>query len=85
MIQDSYREPSESLQTLSECLCDKENNPLLYDPSLKDVSLCYKALPNYEAFVQKRGERVKRRNEIEERQCKDQIDHEIFLVLFPVR
>ena len=63
MIQDSGRKPSDSLQKLSECLCDKEKMPLLCDSSFENVSLCYRALPNYEAFVQKREGRVERRLE----------------------
>ena len=63
MIQDSDREPSDALQQLSECLCDEEKIPLFHDSSFNHVSLCYKALPNYEALVQKRRERVERRLE----------------------
>ena len=63
MIQDSDREPSDALQQLSECLCDEEKIPLVCDSSFNNVSLCYKALPNYEALVQKRRERVERRLE----------------------
>ena len=63
MIQDSGRKPSDSLQKLSECLCDEEKMPLLRDSSFENVSLCYRALPNYEAFVQKREGRVERRLE----------------------
>ena len=87
MIQDSERKPSDSLQKLSECLCDEEKMPLLRDPSFKNVSLCYRALPNYEAFVQKREGRVERRLEEgraaeraeqrKQKQLKDQIDREI--------
>ena len=53
MIQDSDRAPSDALQLLSECLCDEEKIPLVCDSSFNNVSLCYKALPNYEALVQK--------------------------------
>ena len=63
MIKDSGRKPSDSLQKLSECLCDEEKMPLLRDSSFENVSLCYRALPNYEAFVQKREGRVGRRLE----------------------
>ena len=63
MIQDSGRKPSDSLQKLSECLCNEEKMPLIRDSSFKNVSLCYRALPNYEAFVQKREGRVERRLE----------------------
>ena len=84
MIQDSGRKPSDSLQKLSECLCDEEKMPLLCDSSFENVSLCYRALPNYEAFVQKREGRVERRLEEgrvaeqrKQKQLKDQIDCEI--------
>ena len=57
MIQDSDQKPTDSLQKLSECLCNEEKIPLVGDSSFNHVSLCYEALPNYEALVQKRGGR----------------------------
>ena len=44
----------ESIQSLTECLCDGKNMPLLHDPLVKEVGLCYKALPHYKKFVEQR-------------------------------
>ena len=52
---------SHSIQSLTECLCDDTNMPLLRDPVLREVDLCYKALPQYKTFVKKREEKVKKR------------------------
>ena len=52
---------SNSIQSLTKCLCDDTNMPLLRDPVLREVGLCYKALPQYETFVMKRETKVKKR------------------------
>ena len=60
LVNDSDREPPHSLQKLTECLCDEKNTPLLHDPALDKVGLCYEALPHYKTFVSKREAEVKR-------------------------
>ena len=59
MVKDSDR--PDSIQDLSECLCDDRNMPLLHDPALGKIDLCFKALPHYEAFVRKREKEVNQR------------------------
>ena len=60
-MQNSVRKPLNSLQKLTECLCDGRNMPLLQDPALAEVDLCYKAIPHYKSFVTKRETLVNRR------------------------
>ena len=59
------RDLPDSLENLTECLCDVKNMPLLQDPplghTLAKVDLCYKALPHYQSFVTKRETQVNRR------------------------
>ena len=50
----SLKMQDESIQSLTECLCDGNNMPLLHDPLVKEVGLCYKALPHYKKFVEQR-------------------------------
>ena len=54
MVQDSERGPSNSLQEVTECLCDDRMMPL-------HQNLCFRAIPHYEVFVGKREPKVKRR------------------------
>ena len=50
----SLKMQDESIQSLTECLCDSKTMPLLHDPLVKEVGLCYKALPHYKQFVKQR-------------------------------
>ena len=66
MVHDSERKTPDSLQKLTECLCDVRKLPLLQDPPLgphtfAEVDLCYKAIPHYKSFVTKRETEVNRR------------------------
>ena len=64
MVEDlKTRKPSDSIQNLTECLCDVKKVPLLQDPALEKVDLCYKALPHYETFARKREGKVTQRLE----------------------
>ena len=54
MVQDSERGTSNSLQEVTECLCDDRMMPL-------HLNLCFRAIPHYEVFVGKREPKVKRR------------------------
>ena len=58
MVKNSAREPPDSLQTLTECLCDDQKLPLLHDPVLTEHDLCFKAIPRYKAFVKDRKAQV---------------------------
>ena len=71
-MQDSERKPPESPAPpqlslglswgqLTECLCDERKIPLLHDPALAEVDLCYKAIPHYKSFVTKRETLVNKR------------------------
>ena len=65
-MQDSERKTHDSLQKLTECLCDVRNMPLLHDPPMGphtfvEVDLCYKAIPHYKSLVTKRETEVNRR------------------------
>ena len=60
LVKDSDRKPPNSLQKLTECLCDATNMPLLHDPALDKVGFCYEALPHYKTFVNKREAEVLR-------------------------
>ena len=60
-MQDSERKTPDSLQKLTECLCDGRKMPLLQDPALAEVDLCYKAIPHYKSFVTKRETQVNKR------------------------
>ena len=50
----SLKMQDESIQSLTECLCDSKTMPLLHDPLVKEVGLCYEALPHYQQFVKQR-------------------------------
>ena len=54
----SLKMQDESIQSLTECLCDGKDMPLLHDPLVKEVGLCYKALPHYKKFVKQREMRI---------------------------
>ena len=54
----SLQMQDESIQSLTECLCDSKTMPLLRDPLVKEVGLCYKALPHYKKFVKQREMRT---------------------------
>ena len=62
MVHDS---DSDSLQKLTECLCvtdgDGQKLPLLHDPVLEEVNLCYKAIPHHKYFLTKREREIKKR------------------------
>ena len=49
----SLKMQDESIQSLTECLCDGKTMPLLHDPLVKEVVLRYEALPHYQQFVKK--------------------------------
>ena len=61
MVQNSERKTHHSLQKLTECLYDDKKIPLLQDPALAEVDLCYKAIPHYKSFVTKRETEVNKR------------------------
>ena len=63
MAEDLDRESKDSIQSLCECLCNTMNEPLLHDPNLDTVDLCYKAIPRYSSIINKRQSKVDARVE----------------------
>ena len=59
MVNNSVRKPPDSLQILTECLCDDQKMPLLHDPGLREHKLSFKSIPHYKTFVSKREVKVK--------------------------
>ena len=59
MVNNSDRTPPDSLQILTECLCDDQKMPFLHDPNLREHNLSFKAIPHYNSFVRERDVDVK--------------------------
>ena len=63
LAEDLDRESKDSIQSFCECLCNTMNEPLLHDPNLDTVDLCYEAIPRYSSIINKRQSKVDARVE----------------------